>query len=76
MICKHCKIEMTIGLVIDPRYEENGLPVTGRLPITAENMDIVNCWKCPRCGHSEFLSQDDIDAITSVYINSLTSRQI
>jgi hypothetical protein len=57
MICKHCKIEMEHGLVLDDGTEENGLGRT--VHITVKNMAeaLQMCWKCPACGHSERLNE-------------------
>ena len=57
MICKHCKIEMKIGIAIEENCPENALPVTGVGCWTADHLPVINVYKCPSCGHSEHMKE-------------------
>lgn len=54
MICKRCKIIMEIGDVIDAPYPY-GIVATPLI----KNPKIIKCWKCPECGHSEDIDEND-----------------
>ncbi len=54
MICKYCKIEMKLGEVIDPLASSFTM-AAGRNTITQQTLKILVCYKCPNCGHSEYL---------------------
>lgn len=53
MICQKCGNEMEIGYAIEPMYEYSAriMPL-GRL-IQADELKLIDCWKCPSCGHSD-----------------------
>ena len=48
--CPKCKVRMKIGTTLYPYEEEGVLYVTGRPP---QAVMIIQCYKCPACGHSE-----------------------
>ena len=56
MICKVCGTEMRIGKVIDPGYLENALYIAPVAPLTEKTLEIIDCYKCPKCGHSEYIT--------------------
>jgi hypothetical protein len=52
IICDRCTSEMVSGIVIDPKYHENcwhGIPT-----IDKDSMEVLDCYKCPKCGHSDY----------------------
>lgn len=53
--CPRCKIEMVEGKAID--YDDSGNVCFGfgRKHITNETLKLVECLKCPSCGHSDDL---------------------
>jgi RNase P subunit RPR2 len=57
MKCKKCETEMVIGQAIKPRGDENAIPIVPWGNITNETLEIINVWKCPNCGHSEFIEE-------------------
>jgi hypothetical protein len=53
MICQRCKVEMRKGIAIHSNWDDRALYVTGSGPtVTARNLMLVDCWKCPKCGDS------------------------
>lgn len=46
---------MEIGITLAPYAEDGVLYVTGRYPTAS---GIVKCYKCPKCGHSEDLEDN------------------
>jgi hypothetical protein len=59
MECKYCHVMMEIGHSIRSD-DDSVLFVYGRKQpsYTWGTLDIVKCWKCPKCGHSEYLDND------------------
>jgi len=55
MICKKCQKAMHIGQVIDPFRPENAFVDPAPAPINNDTLVMKDCWKCPTCGHSEWL---------------------
>jgi rubrerythrin len=55
MKCKVCNTEMIIGEAINPREREGALYVVPPGNITNDTLEIIEVWKCPKCGHSEFI---------------------
>jgi hypothetical protein len=55
MKCKICDIEMVIGDAINPRYDENALYIAPQGTINNDNLEIIKVWKCPKCGHSDYI---------------------
>lgn len=55
MICKRCKTEMTIGIAIDPLRDERALYVAGPPRINKDTLELIEVYKCPKCGHSDYL---------------------
>lgn len=53
MICKFCIIEMKDGFVIDPGYNIKWFD-NGYRFVDKDSLEVLDCWKCPDCGHSEF----------------------
>lgn len=65
MICPKCNIEMVLGKAIKtdqdlgPRFYPPPCSFQAatvpRLPsfITAETLELIDCLKCPKCGHSD-----------------------
>ena len=54
MECKLCNTGMKIGFAIEPRFHGNA---RGIMPfdqtMKVDEIKIMDCWKCPECGHSE-----------------------
>ena len=57
MECERCGTEMIIGKVIDPGYMENALYIAPLPPITEKTLRMIDCYKCPKCGHSDYINQ-------------------
>lgn len=53
MICPKCKVEMVIGQAIQSDEHCRYIAPGQKTPITAETLEIIPCWKCPQCGHSD-----------------------
>jgi hypothetical protein len=55
MICHKCNVELIIGQAIE--FPESLGCCTGfggeATPRNNETLEIIECWKCPKCGHSE-----------------------
>ena len=61
MKCKVCDIEMVIGQAIKPTTVEDVLYVMPEPYIDNDNLEIIDVWKCPTCGHSEFIEQIEMN---------------
>ena len=55
MKCKICDIEMVIGDAIKPNGEEGHLYIAPLGYINNDNLEIIKVWKCPACGHSDYI---------------------
>jgi hypothetical protein len=55
MKCKICNIEMTIGKAIKPNGEEGAIYVAPPANINNDTLELIEVWKCPKCGHSEYI---------------------
>lgn len=54
MICKRCNIEMKLGQAIHTDRDPPRNVCFGFGNIREKHpLKIVQCWKCPKCGHSE-----------------------
>lgn len=55
MNCPKCGTEMKMGIAIKPP-DHDGCRIVDlwftRL-IRAEDIELIDCWKCPKCGHSD-----------------------
>ena len=51
MKCPKCDIEMTKGIGID--YHDPGGLGMFQHRLTAEEIKLIECDKCPKCGHSD-----------------------
>ena len=49
---------MTIGFAIKPAIEENALTIMPVAPITAQELQFITVYKCPNCGHSEYINNE------------------
>jgi rubredoxin len=56
-VCPVCTTPMEFGKAIDPLGRSNFGVVSWPL-ITHNKLKIIDVWKCPKCGHSEFLEDD------------------
>lgn len=63
MNCPRCNIEMKRGIAL-PEYEEQGVRAMRGYVVTADNLEFVDCLKCPKCGHSD---DDGLVTITIKY---------
>lgn len=57
--CPKCDVEMVEGKAIQygPKgYDQNVCTGFGRIYLTHDNIKLIECLKCPRCGHSDDLS--------------------
>lgn len=60
MICKRCNVPMEIGKAIKYKGREKGergIHCIANPIISADMLQMIDCWKCPKCGHSEDLSK-------------------
>jgi hypothetical protein len=55
MKCKICDVEMVIGQAINPGYDENALYIAPVGNITNDTLELIDVWKCPKCGHQEYI---------------------
>jgi predicted RNA-binding Zn-ribbon protein involved in translation (DUF1610 family) len=53
-ICPKCRVEMKIGKVLEP-YDISGQrsSILGGNIGSSKSPTLVECYKCPECGHSE-----------------------
>lgn len=60
MICKKCETQMVVGQAIKPAVEDFGVRIVAiNHTIKPEELTIIDCWKCPNCGHSEYLEGEE-----------------
>lgn len=52
MKCPRCNVDMVIGEAIKSENSRS-LSIVPQPLITFETMEIIPCWKCPLCGHSD-----------------------
>lgn len=52
MICEKCKVEMVYGKAIKTQEISRSCFISPA-KITAKNLVIIDCLKCPKCGHSD-----------------------
>ena len=63
MICTRCNAQMVVGYAIDPldgnldRLHSKCVNFNPTI-IDHENLQLIYCWKCPGCGHSEIDAHD------------------
>lgn len=59
--CIRCGTEMVLGKALGPTepYGNVCRGMGGPTIITAENMEMVDVYKCPKCGHSESIEDDN-----------------
>ena len=58
-LCPKCKVEMIEGKAIQygsKHFNENVCIGFGRPIVNHKNLKLIECLKCPKCGHS-----DDLD---------------
>lgn len=69
MKCKKCNSEMKIGKAFDIKHEicRYIMPHNS----TLKNPILIDCWKCPKCGHSEYLCIDDAPPFCQYSASSL-----
>lgn len=59
IFCPHCMNDITtVGQAINthPSYddpEKRGICLVGQPVITHKNLELIDVFKCPKCGHSE-----------------------
>lgn len=46
---------MVIGDAIKPRGMEGALSIAPLGYINHEDLEIIKVWKCPKCGHSDYI---------------------
>ena len=52
---------MVIGEVIDPHYDENSFYIAPVGSVTNDTLELIKCWKCPDCGHSDYIESAEVD---------------
>ncbi len=53
MICPKCAVEMLPGQAL-PSDDPNERPIVACITIlNADTAHLIDCWKCPKCGHSD-----------------------
>jgi hypothetical protein len=59
MKCVKCDTDMVIGQAINP-YNQ-GIPFSFFTPppIKIDTLELIDCWKCPKCGRSDYLEKDN-----------------
>ena len=51
---------MVIGQAIKPAIEDFSFRIIAfDRKIKPEDLTLIDCWKCPNCGHSEYLEGED-----------------
>jgi hypothetical protein len=58
MKCIRCNIDMVLGQVIKPAEEDGCIYLLPVDPINARTLEIITCWKCPECGHSDYINSN------------------
>ncbi len=53
MLCPRCNVELKLGIAIDPRTDKNTLFYRQQYPLTADELELINVLKCPKCGYSD-----------------------
>ena len=54
MKCPKCNVEMVTGIAIKPKYDSEFLSIVPlKKTLTAKEMKLIKCFKCPKCGHSD-----------------------
>lgn len=57
MKCPKCNINMEIGQAINyNESKENVCAGFGKIHLTAEQIELIDVYKCPNCGHSDDLA--------------------
>ena len=54
MICPKCSTTMVVGVAIRTNCA-NTLYIMAPAPIRANELQLIRCLKCPKCGHSDDL---------------------
>ena len=49
---------MGFGAAIKPNREEGALYVANPGNIRNEDLEMIKVWKCPECGHTEYIEED------------------
>lgn len=55
MDCKYCKIPMVIGEAIKPAVDVDARTIMPVAPIKFKDLEVIPVYKCPNCGHSEYI---------------------
>lgn len=53
MRCPRCDVDMILGQAIDAGPDYNRAIVFCQHIINASNLKLIDCFKCPKCGHSD-----------------------
>lgn len=51
MKCPRCDVEMNVGIAINVNGGRYIAPCVNI--IDYNSLEIIKCWKCPKCGHSD-----------------------
>ena len=57
MKCIKCGTEMGIGQAIKPNHEEDAIYIAPPGYINNDNLELIDVWKCPNCGHSDYIEE-------------------
>lgn len=64
LLCKHCSVDMKLGQAIfthDHKGCCTGFGGGGNIP--ADQVNLIYCLKCPKCGHSEDLKDIHVEEL-------------
>lgn len=53
MKCPRCDVEMVSSKAIKPSYETNVRYLVAQPLVNANTLELIDCLKCPVCGHSD-----------------------
>ena len=61
MKCLRCDVEMKPGIAINPKWTDSNVRTICQMRdvhsnMTAEEVEVIECLKCPLCGHSDDLT--------------------
>jgi hypothetical protein len=78
MICPNCNVKLIIGQAIE--FPESLGCCTGfggeAPPRNNDTLEIIECWKCPKCGHSEDSLTPEVEQVIADAFYQAFSRKI
>jgi ssDNA-binding Zn-finger/Zn-ribbon topoisomerase 1 len=63
MKCIKCNTGMVIGQAISPHNREIRWCFGSQPPIKIDTLELIDCWKCPKCGQSDYIEKDNSNGL-------------